>query len=101
MASKRPAFHPPIRLTDTEGVYRVGSQSVPGDYYTVDVRRTAHPTCDCPAGLDTFRCCKRDAVCKHVRAAEEFRAELALLVARAERIARQAAITPALQPALI
>ncbi len=99
--TKAPAFCPAIRLTDTEGVYRIASASFPGEFYTTDVRDTAHPTCDCFAGQDNFRRCQRDAVCKHVRAAEEFRAEIALLTARAGRIARQTTVALALQPALI
>lgn len=102
MVTTKATFRPTIRLTDTEGVYRIASKTYAGEFYTTDVRNPARPACDCFAGQDNFRGCKRDSVCWHVRAAEAFRAEVALWELRTERAARQSvAAPPALQPALI
>lgn len=100
MATTKTAFRPTIRLTDTDGVYRIASKTYAGEFYTTDVRDRAHPTCDCFAGQDNFRGCRRDSVCWHVRAAEAFRAELVRWTIRAELIATQPTMTP-FQPALI
>ncbi len=100
MATKKAAFRPTIRLTDTEGVYRIASKTYAGEFYTTDVCDRAHPACDCFAGQGNFRGCKRDSVCWHVRAAEEFHAEVALWALRTTR-AIDRAPAPTLQPALI
>jgi len=100
MATTTSTFRPTIRLTDTEGVYRIASKTYAGEFYTTDVRDTAHPTCDCFAGQNNFRGCKRDSVCWHVRACEEFRAELLRWTIRVEQVATSSAV-PAFQPALI
>jgi len=100
MATKTRAFRPTIWLTDIEGVYRISSKTYMGEFYTTDVRDRAHPACDCFAGQDNFRGCKRDSVCWHVRAVEEFHAEVALWALRTAR-AIDRAPAPTLQPALM
>jgi hypothetical protein len=76
MATARKPFTPAIYRTEENGVYLIESASFPGEVYTTDIRSDMHPMCDCPAGQDGFARCTKSIVCKHVRMARNFQAEL-------------------------
>jgi hypothetical protein len=78
----RKEFKPTIRLTGTRGVYKVSSKTYPGAFYTTDIRDRMRPACACPAGQHNFEGCKHVATCWHVRACQEFQAEMDRVRAR-------------------
>jgi hypothetical protein len=76
-----------------EAFYLVLSESQDLVEYKVTYVRlpSKHYTCTCPAGLNGFANC-RDGVCKHIKwalkAAEEFKAELAARAAKEAKLGR-------------